>query len=99
MRARRLTASGITAICIFLGCGPPALRVAGTSCSTDGDCGAGLQCLPLAGAGGGGDAGCTVFATVCSKTCMTDMDCAAVGTNFTCFSMCSGAMSTCAQSQ
>jgi hypothetical protein len=84
----------IGSFAVPFGCGPGSLRAAGTSCSTDGQCAAGLQCLPLTAATG--DAGCTAFVSVCSKTCQTDPDCAAVGPNYTCFGMCGGG-NTCAQ--
>ena len=64
----------IGSFAVPFGCGPGSLRAAGTSCSTDGQCAAGLQCLPLTAATG--DAGCTAFVSVCSKTCQTDPDCA-----------------------
>jgi hypothetical protein len=51
-------------------CGSP-LSPAGTSCSSDGDCAAGLSCLAL-GSAPGGD--CTTIANVCSKPCHIDGD-------------------------
>ena len=79
----------------WLGCGPGSLRAAGTSCTTDNQCAAGLQCLPLTVPGANG--ACMPFVSVCSKTCMTDPDCAAVGPSYTCFAMCAGGTNACAE--
>jgi hypothetical protein len=79
-----------------LACGPGSLRAAGTSCSSDGQCAAGLQCLALT-VSSADDAGCTPFVSVCSKTCQTDPDCAAVGPSYTCFAMCAGGTNVCAE--
>jgi hypothetical protein len=69
------------------------LGSAGTSCSSDNDCAAGLSCIGLAAPS---DAGCTSVAYACSKRCRVDADCAAVGPKFRCFADC-GTANTCGQ--
>ena len=71
----------------FAACGSPALRSAGTQCSSDSECGAGLSCL---GAGAFTDAGCTTLAKSCSKACAVNSDCASLGARFTCLVACDG---------
>jgi len=66
------------------------LKSAGTSCSSDGECAAGLSCLPL---GVFSDAGCMTAAKACSKTCSLDSDCAPLGTSYKCFAACDGTRS------
>jgi len=90
---RTLTVLALYALGLVAACGGSSLRPAGTSCSTDGDCAAGLSCLSLAMIS---DAGCTAVATTCSKACHVDDDCVAVGPKFKCFASC-GATNACGQ--
>jgi hypothetical protein len=69
------------------------LAPAGSGCSSDSDCAAGLSCL---GVGLFSDAGCSSVARACSKPCRVDGDCAAVGPKFRCFADCGG-RNTCGQ--
>lgn len=78
-----------------MSCSGSSLRPAGTSCSTDGDCAAGLVCLGL---GMFTEAGCTSTAKACTKSCLMDSDCVSVGPKFKCFADCSGS-NTCGQTQ
>jgi len=64
------------------------LLPAGTSCSSDGDCGLGLSCLLISVQIDGGSS-CSSLVAACSKSCQTQNDCAAVGTGFHCF-VCDG---------
>ena len=75
-------------------CGSP-LEPAGTGCTVDTDCAAGLSCLPVTSQPG---PDCMTIAKVCTKTCRGDADCAAVGPKFQCTPACSGA-GTCANIQ
>ncbi len=75
-------------ILVAAGCSSGALHEAGTSCSTDGDCAAGLTCLGVGTASGGG---CMTVAKACTKACETDLDCLAVGSGFRCLPACQGA--------
>jgi hypothetical protein len=97
MRMKRIrtipTVLAIYAIGLVAACGGSPLRPAGTTCSTDGECAAGLSCLSLAMIS---DAGCTALATTCSKACQVDGDCVAVGPKFKCFASC-GATNACGQ--
>src|SRR5260370_24734066 len=68
-------------------CSSTPLRSAGTVCSPDSECGAGLSCLGL---GTFTDAGCTTLAQSCSKRCALDSDCASLGSNFKCLVACDG---------
>ena len=76
-----------------IACSSASLRPAGSGCSVDGDCAAGLSCLGIANFS---DAGCTSIAKACSKVCRVDGDCTAVGAKFKCFAGCD-ATSTCGQ--
>jgi hypothetical protein len=67
--------------------GTSTLKPAGISCSTDGECAAGLSCENL---GSFSEAGCTPIAKACSRLCSTDSDCAPLGSTFKCFSACDG---------
>jgi|GEM_PF-2743362 len=77
------------------GCGSP-LSVAGTACTSDDGCAAGLSCLALERAS---DAGCETLVKVCSKPCRMAADCVAVGAKFKCFPKCNGSDGTCGQTQ
>jgi hypothetical protein len=72
------------------------LLPAGTSCSSDGDCGIGLSCLLIRVQADGGST-CSSLVAACSKACQTENDCEAVGTAFHCF-LCDGT-GVCAQTQ
>lgn len=69
-----------------IACGSP-LDAAGTGCSKDEDCAAGLSCLDLASAPG---QDCRTLLRVCSKPCKTSADCKAVGASFECIPTCDG---------
>jgi hypothetical protein len=71
----------------FAACGSTALRSAGTLCSSDPECGAGLSCLGL---GTFTDAGCTTLAKSCSKPCAQNSDCTSLGSRFMCLVACDG---------
>jgi hypothetical protein len=71
----------------LLACSSPPLRSAGTLCTSDSDCGAGLSCLAP---GVFTDAGCTTLAESCSKPCAIDSDCVSLGTHFMCLIACDG---------
>ena len=77
------------------GCGSNALHEAGTACSADDDCAAGLSCL---GIGNGTGGSCVTVARACTKSCSSDLDCLAVGSGFRCLPSCSAA-STCVQTR
>ena len=85
MRVLKLTAACL--LLVLVACSSPTLKVAGTACSSDSDCAAGLSCLPLSAVT---DAGCMTLAKACSKTCTINTDCASLGSNFTCFGNCGG---------
>jgi len=80
-------------LALLCACSSDALRGAGTSCTSDGDCAAGLNCLGL---GVASDGGCSTAISACSKTCQTDADCVSVGAKFRCFAGC-GTPSSCGQ--
>jgi len=81
-----VVAAVLSLIEVGSGCGSP-LASAGSGCSTDDECAAGLTCLGLAKSSGGH---CLPQAMLCSKPCRTDGDCAAVGRDFKCIATCSG---------
>jgi hypothetical protein len=84
-------------LALLIACSSASLRPAGTSCTSDAECAAGLSCLGLVAQVS--DAGaCANAAMACSKGCLVDSDCAAVGATFKCFPACSGGMS-CGQTQ
>ena len=84
-------------LALAMACGSTSLRPAGTSCTSDAECAAGLSCLGLVAKLS--DAGaCANVAMACSKACLVDSDCAAVGATFKCFPSCNGAKS-CGQTQ
>ncbi|HVU03278.1 MAG TPA: hypothetical protein VHE30_16070 [Polyangiaceae bacterium] len=85
---------GLSGLAVVAACGSP-LQDAGTSCSADDACSAGLSCLPLMAKSGDT---CTLVASVCSKGCRVDSDCAAVGPNFKCFLSCDGS-GTCGRTE
>lgn len=87
MRAavRALQWAGLALLCL-VACGSP-LDGPGVSCSSNGDCGAGLACLEVASAPGDG---CKTLLRVCSKPCKVTGDCAAVGPKFECTPTCNG---------
>ena len=63
---------------------------AGAECSGSGaDCGDGLSCLQFGEFVG---SACSVVGDMCTKTCGSNGDCAALGSNFLCFASCKGAM-------
>jgi hypothetical protein len=76
------------------GCGDGTLREAGSSCSQDGDCAAGLSCLGIGNTAGGA---CTTVARACTKACTTDLDCLAVGSSYRCLPSCTSDGGTCTQ--
>lgn len=79
--------AAMVAVSWFSGCSSAPLKVAGTACSADSDCAAGLSCRAL---GAFTDAGCTTGAKACTKPCTIDADCAALGGSFKCFAACDG---------
>jgi hypothetical protein len=83
---RALVVAGATALAFVVACGSP-LNPAGTACSSDEDCSAGLACLDLASSPG---KDCKVLFKVCSKSCKSTGDCAAVGENYECTPTCDG---------
>jgi hypothetical protein len=85
MRILMLTATGM--LLVLFACSSSTLKQAGTACSSDSDCAAGLSCLALSAVT---DAGCTNLAKVCSKPCTINSDCASLGSTFTCFGNCGG---------
>src|SRR5690349_74957 len=93
MRAlQALAAVAVPLLGTASGCGAP-LDPAGTSCSVDDECAAGLSCRALASAPG---ADCRILTNVCSKACRGDADCSAVAPGFTCYPACEGE-GTCAR--
>jgi hypothetical protein len=90
-----VTLSTLSTLALATACSSNSLRPAGQSCSSDGDCAAGLTCLGL---GMFSDAGCMTVVKACSKHCQTDTDCTSVGPKFKCFGDCSGT-NTCGQTQ
>jgi hypothetical protein len=82
-----VVAAALSLLEVGPGCGSP-LASAGSGCSGDDECAAGLACLGLAKSSGGH---CLPQATLCSKPCRNDGDCAAVGPDFKCIATCSGA--------
>jgi hypothetical protein len=87
-RLARLLVGGAAAIFVAVGCSSGALHEAGSACSTDEDCGAGLACMGLGNQMGGT---CTTVAKACTKSCVTDLDCLAVGSSYRCLPNCQGA--------
>lgn len=83
---RALISAGACALGCAAACGSP-LNEAGTGCATDGDCAAGLSCLPLASAPG---TDCRTVLDTCSKKCKADADCVAVAPDFKCIPTCDG---------
>ena len=72
-------------------CGSSEAGIQGVSCSSDGDCNGGLQCLPYqASADAGVDAGCAPVDRRCLKPCRADSDCTAQGPGLFCVMACSG---------
>src|SRR5689334_9273476 len=65
---------------------------AGTVCATNSDCASGLTCQPLALFA---DGGCSSAGNECSRTCVTDPDCASLGPKYRCFEGCPGGPKTC----
>jgi len=90
MRSVLVLTSFLPLLTPFLACSSAPLRPAGTLCSSDSDCGAGLACL---GYGAFSDAGCTTSAMACSKPCTFDSDCASLGARYKCFLACGGTRS------
>jgi hypothetical protein len=74
----------------IVACSSAALKPAGTACTSDNQCAAGLSCLPL---GAFTEAGCTPAASACSKSCNVDTDCSPLGASFKCFAACNGSLS------
>lgn len=90
-----LAVSATVLLALTPGCGSNSLHEAGTSCSTDSDCAAGLSCLGIANNSGGA---CSTIAHSCTKSCVTSLDCLAVGLNFSCLPSC-GSEGTCTQTR
>src|ERR1700733_8233906 len=95
-KSKALTLLSATLVACVVACGSSSLRAAGVSCTTSNDCAAGLSCLGLAQMTG--DGGCTTVAQACTKSCLVDSDCSAVGSTFHCFPACDGTR-TCAQTE
>jgi hypothetical protein len=64
-------------------------KPASATCSSGSECTSG-ECLDLAVVG---DGGCSSVGKACSKTCLTDPDCASLGPKFKCFDGCAGTKS------
>lgn len=75
---------------VVIACSSNSLHPAGTACTSDSECAAGLTCVGL---GAFTDAGCTTAAMACSKSCTLDTDCAALGSTYKCFAACDGSHS------
>jgi hypothetical protein len=90
---RTFMATGL--LMVLFACSSSPLKSAGTSCSADSDCAAGLSCLALSAVT---DAGCTSLAKACSKACTVNSDCASLGSNYTCFGNC-GSTRACGATQ
>lgn len=63
------------------------LQVAGTECTSDSECAAGLSCLAVVGTQD--DGGCNSL-SACSRSCALDSDCAPLGAGFRCSTACDG---------
>jgi hypothetical protein len=94
MRVLMLMAAGL--VLALVACSSTTLKSAGTACSSDSECAAGLSCLPLAAVT---DAGCTTLAKACSKNCTVNSDCTSLGSTFTCFGNCDGGSRACGATQ
>ncbi len=70
-------------------CSSTSSQPAGATCSSNSECASG-ECLDLAVVS---DGGCTSVGKACSKTCLTDTDCASLGPKFKCFDGCAGTKS------
>jgi hypothetical protein len=71
------------------GCGPETTGVQGTSCTGDGDCNAGLKCLPYLVTADSGT-GCVSTGNECLLPCHADADCTAQGPGLMCLTSCGG---------
>ena len=65
-------------------------KEASATCSSNSECASG-ECLAFVIVN---DGGCTSVGKACSKTCLTDPDCAPLGPKFKCFAGC-GATKSC----
>jgi hypothetical protein len=73
------------------GCGPTLSGIEGVPCHSDGDCNAGLSCLPyhVLSDGGGTDGGCASVGNECLRPCRDSADCTE-GPGLTCVTFCGG---------
>jgi hypothetical protein len=90
--ARHAFSIGLAAIASLVaagGCTDAAPGIAGFACASDGDCNAGLRCLPYEDLKeGGADAGCTSMGLACLIACKSNAECTAAGPGLVCFNSC-----------